>query len=431
MPSDDFYLFVSYVKEDRSAAFELVKELERRGARCWIAPRNIKPGSRFDDEIADAIESCRAMLLVFSHHCNERNQFILRELQLADLHGKTIIPFRIENVEPKRALLVRLANLHRIDAFIERERAVEEVVRSLKDPSSPPPPPPQIPPTYTPPKTVQKPKPARQFPKEARPWVIGGSAVIAVLILAIALSQISTKKESPYVPPPPPPPKPDVSLAEMTARMADENRVTDAILRASDVLASGDKKPYFEDEDCQRDPRFRDLHKGMLLSQLGYRMVISYLRTDNMENYGSFFPDDHDQFDKSKLFSFWTLPHVTSIWKSSNALNIFSSDDKRAIAAFLTETKAFRPIYTIIKSGNPIFEPSLDIEKVKILLRAANRPVHKCQLQQVGFQLMSNISVYASGTPLRYMTTFWYRRDREGRMDLADQFLALMIGLLK
>ena len=39
MTTDDFFLFVSYVSEDKSAAYEVIAELERRGARCWIAPQ--------------------------------------------------------------------------------------------------------------------------------------------------------------------------------------------------------------------------------------------------------------------------------------------------------------------------------------------------------------------------------------------------------
>src|SRR5215470_5178234 len=133
MKSDDFFLFVSHVTEDRAAASQVVEELERRGVRCWIAPRNVQPGKPFDDDIADAIESCRAMLLIFSSQCNE-SEYIRREITVAGNANKLIIPFRIENVEPKRGLSVRLANLHWIDAFAARERAIDDVVRSVHAP---------------------------------------------------------------------------------------------------------------------------------------------------------------------------------------------------------------------------------------------------------------------------------------------------------
>src|SRR5215831_5988887 len=139
MESDDFFLFVSHVTEDRAAASQVVDELERRGVRCWIAPRNVRPGGTFDDDIADAIESCRALLLIFSSRCNE-SDYIRREITVAGNANKRIIPFRIEDAEPKRGLAVRLANLHWIDAFVARGRAIDEVVRSVRPSSAGTPP---------------------------------------------------------------------------------------------------------------------------------------------------------------------------------------------------------------------------------------------------------------------------------------------------
>src|SRR6516164_5849645 len=101
----DFFLFVSHVSEDHAAAMEIVAGLERRGIPCWVTPRNVHPGKPFDDEIAAALEKCRAMLLIFSDQCNE-NQYIRREVTVAQEAGKVIIPFRIENVQPRRALRV-------------------------------------------------------------------------------------------------------------------------------------------------------------------------------------------------------------------------------------------------------------------------------------------------------------------------------------
>jgi len=46
MADTDLFLFVSHVAEDRSAALEIVDELERRGIPCWIAPRDVRAGRR-------------------------------------------------------------------------------------------------------------------------------------------------------------------------------------------------------------------------------------------------------------------------------------------------------------------------------------------------------------------------------------------------
>jgi hypothetical protein len=124
-------LFVSHVSEDRIAAMEIVEELEHRGVRCWIAPRDVHPGRPFDDEIANAIDESWAMLLVFSDRCNE-SKYIRREVTVAGESNKIVIPFRIEDVQPKRGLRVRLSDLHWIDGFASRERAIDELIRTLR-----------------------------------------------------------------------------------------------------------------------------------------------------------------------------------------------------------------------------------------------------------------------------------------------------------
>jgi hypothetical protein len=126
----EIFLFVSHVSEDRAAALEIVAELERRGVRCWIAPRDVRAGRPFDDEIADAIEASRAMLLIFSEHCNA-SDYIRREVTVAGESHKVVIPFRIENAQPKHGLRVRLSDLHWIDGFASREQAIDELVKTF------------------------------------------------------------------------------------------------------------------------------------------------------------------------------------------------------------------------------------------------------------------------------------------------------------
>jgi TIR domain len=128
MPKTGPFLFVSHVREDHAATMEIVAELERLGLPCWVAPRDVGPGKPFDDEIAEALENCQAMLLIFSDRCNE-NMYIRREVTVAGEIGKHIIPFRIEDVQPRRALRIRLSDLNWIDAFVSREQAINQVAR--------------------------------------------------------------------------------------------------------------------------------------------------------------------------------------------------------------------------------------------------------------------------------------------------------------
>jgi hypothetical protein len=121
-------LFVSHVSEDKEPAIQIVDELERRGVAGWVAPRDVRPGEPFDDEISHAIDNCLAMLLVFSSRCND-NKYIRRELTVAGEAGKHIVPFRIEDAAPKGGLRLRLSDLHWINAYVEREIAIDHLVK--------------------------------------------------------------------------------------------------------------------------------------------------------------------------------------------------------------------------------------------------------------------------------------------------------------
>jgi len=181
--SDDFFLFVSHVTEDRAAAMAIVAELEKRGVRCWIAPRNIAPGSRFDDQIADAIEACRAMLLIFSDHCNH-SEYIHREITVAGESHKLIIPFRIEEVQPKRGLRVRLSDLHWIDGFVERERAIDELAAAMTQPPETPRETPAAPPQPAERRAGAAPQPPAMPPK-SRAWMWRAGLIAAAGIVAV------------------------------------------------------------------------------------------------------------------------------------------------------------------------------------------------------------------------------------------------------
>ena len=195
MSDADLFLFVSHVSEDRVAALEIVGELERRGVPCWIAPRNVQPGHPFDDEIVAALDRCRAMLLIFSEHCNE-SEYIRREVTVAGENRKIIIPFRIEDVQPRRGLRVRLSDLHWIDGFAAHERAIDELARrfapsvpfigpankpsaTLSDGAGP----------RSPPARTSTPAPPPQPTSSTRNYLaaIGGVGVLAVAGIAAAV----------------------------------------------------------------------------------------------------------------------------------------------------------------------------------------------------------------------------------------------------
>jgi hypothetical protein len=109
-------LFISYCSEDSAWADRVCEALEGGGVTCWIAPRNVPPGEAWPAAIAKAIRTSSGLVLLLSAH-TERSRQICREVELADRAGLPIITFRLEEVEPPRALEYFLTNLQWIDGF--------------------------------------------------------------------------------------------------------------------------------------------------------------------------------------------------------------------------------------------------------------------------------------------------------------------------
>ena len=92
-------VFISYSSKDQATADLVCEALEARGIRCWIASRDIVPGSVWLSSIVEAIDSCRVLVLLFSAHANRSVQ-VLRELERAVHRGVALLPFRTEPVAP-------------------------------------------------------------------------------------------------------------------------------------------------------------------------------------------------------------------------------------------------------------------------------------------------------------------------------------------
>jgi hypothetical protein len=125
-------IFVSHSSKDKVAADAAVAHLERAGLRCWCAPRDILPGASWPTSISQAINTCRAMVIIFSTNANESDH-IRREVARAVDREVPIVPVRIENVLPEGDLEYFLANSHWMDAITTPvERHFDELARQLQ-----------------------------------------------------------------------------------------------------------------------------------------------------------------------------------------------------------------------------------------------------------------------------------------------------------
>jgi hypothetical protein len=127
-------VFISYSTKDKKWADAACAVLESHKARCWIAPRDITPGTEWGAAITSGIDACKIMVLIFSTDANNSAQ-VRREVELAISKGMPLIPCRIENVLPFGAMKYALSATHWLDAFtppVERQmKVLAESVLSL------------------------------------------------------------------------------------------------------------------------------------------------------------------------------------------------------------------------------------------------------------------------------------------------------------
>ena len=62
----EYSAFISYATADKAKAEEICAYLEGRGLRCWIAPRDVRAGREYANEIINAIERAPVLVLVLS-----------------------------------------------------------------------------------------------------------------------------------------------------------------------------------------------------------------------------------------------------------------------------------------------------------------------------------------------------------------------------
>lgn len=129
-------VFLSYASEDLEVASTVLQALEERGFPCWMAPRDILPGTPYPLAILEALQSSRLLVLVFSSHADASPQ-VQREVERAVSKGVAVIPYRIEDVPPSGAMEYLIGTTHWLDGFAMdadhgREALVEAVRESLE-----------------------------------------------------------------------------------------------------------------------------------------------------------------------------------------------------------------------------------------------------------------------------------------------------------
>jgi TolB-like protein len=115
-------IFISYSRKDSEQANLLAELLSSAGLSCWIDREGIDVATSWSGEIVDAIEQCKAFVVLISPSSVESHN-VIKEVSLAAEQRKKILPLDLEPVELPRDMKYHLAGIQRapmtnIDAVI-------------------------------------------------------------------------------------------------------------------------------------------------------------------------------------------------------------------------------------------------------------------------------------------------------------------------
>ncbi len=108
-------VFISYSSADKATAERICGALEDAGIPCWIAPRNIEPGTDYPTALVEAIRSVRVLVLILTESA-AASPHIVSEVGHAFSGRKRIIPFRISQKAVPEDLEYFLSITQRLDA---------------------------------------------------------------------------------------------------------------------------------------------------------------------------------------------------------------------------------------------------------------------------------------------------------------------------
>src|ERR1043165_8076119 len=105
-------IFISYSSKDREQAEELTQFLSSAGLSVWIDQQGIGAASSWSREIVEAINECKAFVLLLSADSIISHN-VIKEVSLASEKRKKIIPLDLSPVLIPPDLEYQLAGLQR------------------------------------------------------------------------------------------------------------------------------------------------------------------------------------------------------------------------------------------------------------------------------------------------------------------------------
>jgi len=141
------HVFISYVRNNKRLVKRLCDDLTKQGVKVWLDRRDIKPGTRWQDAVEEAIKEGAFFIACFSKQYNERDEtYMNEELTLAIDRLRKLspdriwfIPVKLNRCEvPKRRIsdVEKLTDLQWVELYKDRDHEIQRILDVL-DPIPP------------------------------------------------------------------------------------------------------------------------------------------------------------------------------------------------------------------------------------------------------------------------------------------------------
>lgn len=124
------YIFISHSSNDFQVAQKICGLLEDSGIKCFLAPRDIRLGKEYAEEIVEGIDRADAMVLLLSGKSN-KSPHVLREIERAVSKNIPIMVCKLEKVELTKSMEYFLSTHQWLN--IKPDDNYSEIVECIKD----------------------------------------------------------------------------------------------------------------------------------------------------------------------------------------------------------------------------------------------------------------------------------------------------------
>ena len=123
-------VFVSYSREDAARVSNLVAKLRAAGVSLWIDQGGIDAASQWSEQIVNALESAKALLLMVSESAVHSHN-VAKEVVLVSERKGHILPVHLQPTAIPPALKYQLAGIQHVEYFTRlRQRAEGDPARA-------------------------------------------------------------------------------------------------------------------------------------------------------------------------------------------------------------------------------------------------------------------------------------------------------------